>query len=371
MWKHTRDAAIAALAAASLIVSGGPALADDPPPQGILDCYPEASAYVTAPGSATVATYAFSEANIACLLFPVNVVVTDSTSGVTLYSGSMRAGASYNADFTVARGDTVTVNVQHHFSTAEASATVLPVAPTPVSSLVASAATQTTVTLDWSAPSSDGGSAITGYLVDWGTGTAPTTGTEMVVSGLLPATSYTFAVTAQNGAGSSLATTVTATTATKPTPPTPPGPGPAPAPNPEPAAITPVVVVTPGAGNVDGTTDTDASPATVRQTVPGTWPKRSVLISGVPLVLGRLTQLRTNAGQQAVMSVTYLSPSIQSASVTISGRGRVGTVRAVLKPGAKSGAVVLTVGASAVKAGAVGYESLQASRRFAVRPAPR
>ena len=62
-------------------------------------------------------------------------------------------------------------------------------------------------TLSWSAPTNNGGSAITGYTVKYSNGTAiATTGagtTSYTVTGLTNGTSYTFMVTANNIVGSS------------------------------------------------------------------------------------------------------------------------------------------------------------------------
>lgn len=368
MWSRARSAVVAVCLSVAVVAGGSPAAADDAAPQGPFTCSPSVSAFVTAPGSDSVGVYAAGDSSLLCRIFQVSVTVTDSTSGQSLYSGTIGATGSFTSTYTVARGDTVVIEATQHFTTVQASASVVPVAPGPVTSLVASAATQTSLQLDWVAPVSDGGAPISGYVIDWGAGTTQTSTTEVVVSGLAPGTTYTFAVTAVNAAGSSVATTVTATTIAKPTPPAP-TPGPAPAPNPQPVAITTITVAAPIAGNVDGSLDIDQSPRTIQQTVPGTWPKSSRLVSGKKATLGRLAGLRTNAGQQAVMSVTYLSPSVRSASVSIDGRGRVVGVTATLAKGKKSGAIVLTVSAAPTTAGDVGYEGIQASRRFVVRPA--
>jgi hypothetical protein len=67
------------------------------------------------------------------------------------------------------------------------------------------------VTVSWSAPASDGGSAITGYTVTaspGGTTCAWTSGPlSCVVTGLTNGTGYTFTVTAMNAAGTSAAST--------------------------------------------------------------------------------------------------------------------------------------------------------------------
>ena len=69
------------------------------------------------------------------------------------------------------------------------------------------------VDLSWSAPTSDGGSAITGYSVEVRSGTTsvsttPVTGTTTRITGLTPGTGYTFRVSAVNsiGTGPSAAT---------------------------------------------------------------------------------------------------------------------------------------------------------------------
>lgn len=101
--------------------------------------------------------------------------------------------------------------------------------PTPPASLSATAASDTSVSLTWSASSvSAGGLALTGYRLYSGAGTfLATLGlvTSTTRTGLAPGTTYSFYVTAVNGAGESGASvtrTVTTTTSTLPVPNPPP-----------------------------------------------------------------------------------------------------------------------------------------------------
>ena len=97
----------------------------------------------------------------------------------------------------------------------EASATPVATAPDPPRDLTATPG-NTSVALTWTAPGSDGGSAILGYNVYEGTtpggesttpvnGTALVTTTSYIVTGLRNGTVYYFTVTAVNAAGSSAA----------------------------------------------------------------------------------------------------------------------------------------------------------------------
>lgn len=70
----------------------------------------------------------------------------------------------------------------------------------------------TTVSLAWSAPSSNGNSAITGYTVTTSPGgaTHTSTVTSLVLTGLTNGTNYTFSVVATNTVGTSVASTASA-----------------------------------------------------------------------------------------------------------------------------------------------------------------
>jgi len=95
-----------------------------------------------------------------------------------------------------------------------ASATTLSTIPGTPTSFSATAVSESQVDLSWSAPSSDGGSAITGYQIyrDATLISSPT-GTSYSNTGLSPETSYTYTVYAVNANGSSISpATASATT---------------------------------------------------------------------------------------------------------------------------------------------------------------
>ena len=109
-----------------------------------------------------------------------------NTSGVAI---TVPASGSYNLSFFAAK-------------TFATPATV-PASPTNLTATAGDAQ----VSLSWSAPTNNGGEAITGYTVKYSNGTVvATTGagtTSYTVSGLTNGTSYTFIVTANNSVGSS------------------------------------------------------------------------------------------------------------------------------------------------------------------------
>jgi len=86
--------------------------------------------------------------------------------------------------------------------------------------LVSATAGNAQVTLTWTAPASDGGSAITGYTVTASPGgaTCTTTGLTCIVTGLSNGTSYSFTVKATNAIGTGPASNALSATPTAPVP---------------------------------------------------------------------------------------------------------------------------------------------------------
>ncbi len=161
---------------------------------------------------------------------------TDGGSAITSYLVEYRAATatawqsvSVNAPTTSTTVSSLSSNTNYTFrvtarnsvgsSTASAmtSAQTLRSVPGTPGAPTLSNVTATSSTVSWSAPSTDGGSAITSYLVEYRaatattwrsvTVTAPTTSTT--VSALMRNATYTYRVTARNSVGRSLASTTT------------------------------------------------------------------------------------------------------------------------------------------------------------------
>ena len=216
----------------------------------------------TAPGAPTIGAATATGQSTATVAFTAPVsnggsaitgyTVTSSPGGVTA-SGTtspitvtgLSAGTSYT--FTIAAtnaiGTSSSSSASNGITTTSAPSTSAPGAPT----IGAATATgQTTATVAFTAPVSNGGSSITGYTVTSSPGGITATGTSSPISvtGLTAGTSYTFTVTATNSIGTSSAsaasssiTTSAASVVVTPTP------TPTTTPVPEPAApVDPAVI---------------------------------------------------------------------------------------------------------------------------------
>ena len=122
--------------------------------------------------------------------------------------------------------------------------------------------------------------------------------------------------------------------------------------------------------NADGSFDGDLDSRSLQQVLPGRWPVTARVVSGRDLFLERGARVQTNAGQPAVGSVTFRSPSIKSARVAFDKERKAYVLRATLKPNTVSGSVIVTVKAPARTVSGVVYEPLSASKRFVVVKAP-
>ncbi len=134
--------------------------------------------------------------------------------------GSLVNGTAYT--FTV-----VATNAIGNSVASEPSTSVTPVGAPGSPTAVSAVSGNGQATVSWSAPTSDGGSAVTGYAVTSAPGAftctpSPATATTCVVTGLTNGTDYTFTVVAINGAGTSQPSSAssTVTPATMPGAPT-------------------------------------------------------------------------------------------------------------------------------------------------------
>ncbi len=183
-------------------------------------------------GGSTITKYQYSldgtnwleRTDSATVTSPIIIKFTDIAGTTPLV-----AGTAYTIQI---RG----VNAVSGGTAATTSAITAAMAPSAPTSVSATTTGQTTATISFTAPVSNGGSAITSYTVTSSPGGITATGSSSPISitGLTASTVYTFTVTASNVATTSVASTAsTSVTTSSPPAPAPVGPS-APAPEPEP-----------------------------------------------------------------------------------------------------------------------------------------
>jgi Fibronectin type III domain len=170
---------------------------------------PSAPSWVSVSGGNQKANLVWSPASSNGL--PITgYTVTASPGGKTVTTAG--ATAATVTELTNGTSYTFTVTATNGIGTSQASTPSTPVIPSPVAPSQPTAVTATAGDaaglVSWTAPVSNGGSAVSGYTVTASPGgkTATTTGaTSATVTGLTNGTVYTFTVTATNTAGDSAA----------------------------------------------------------------------------------------------------------------------------------------------------------------------
>ncbi len=189
-------------------------------------CTTKATIVLPAPTGLTAAPAAANTIHLAWAASPATV----STATLTGYVVDVQPGATQipvAATQTALDVTGLTAGVSYTFvvsavygtltspASAPASATPLPAAPRAPSAFTATATGTTTVALSWGAPAAQVPAVpVTGYRVVYGVATVPLAAnvTTLNVTGLTPATLYSFSVFAENTGGSSPAATASATT---------------------------------------------------------------------------------------------------------------------------------------------------------------
>lgn len=156
--------------------------------------------------------------------FTTSVPATQTTAQLS----GLTDGESYSVTVTARN---TAVDGSHFTSAASSAAIGVPEGPPPATAPsaprnLAGTPGNTTAGLTWQAPSSDGGSALTGYTVTRSGGpegtvttNVPAAQTSLNVTGLTNGTAYTFTVTASNSVGVSPASNAVTVTPVEPPPP--------------------------------------------------------------------------------------------------------------------------------------------------------
>lgn len=193
-------------------------------------------------------------------------------------------------------------------------------APSKPQNLKVTGVSTNAVSLNWNAPSSQGGSAVSGYIVKWA---GPTSGqvsvqaTNANIGTLSAGSTYTFSVSAANAQGWSDWVNVTQNTANAPTP----------------------------------------APVQQQALAGPSWTGGGPKIkSGKWKTFNDTANLDTNAGHEARLSASSRTSSIKS--VTFRYDGDFAQVKAVLKPGAKRGSFTLVESSPAYP----GFTAMRVSR---------
>lgn len=193
---------------------------------------------IAVPGTPGTATAAPGDGSATITISAPSSGGTPSSYTVTASNGSTCTVVSPGTSCTIAPltngtaytfTTTATNSAGTSTSSSSASNSVTPAGVPSAPTGVTGSGTGGSATINWSVPSSDGGSALTDYVIEYsvlnsGTWTTFTDGTSTatsaVVTGLIAGSSYQFRVTAKNIIGSSIASFSSPTVATLPSSPT-------------------------------------------------------------------------------------------------------------------------------------------------------
>ena len=193
---------------------------------------------IEAPGTPGTATAAPGDGSATITIVAPSSGGTPSSYTVTASNGSTCTVVSPGTSCTIAPltngtaytfTTTATNSAGTSASSSSASNSVTPAGVPSTPTGVTGSGTGGSATINWSVPTSDGGSALTDYVIEFsvldsGTWTTfadgTSTATSAVVTGLIAGSSYQFRVTAKNIIGSSIASFSSPTVATLPSSPT-------------------------------------------------------------------------------------------------------------------------------------------------------